>query len=109
MARFSHLPIYQKSFALLVSIEDTVLRMERRARYTIGADLRNIMRSFVVCIARVNTLEVSARTDTFVHMMDLIHQIYILLSVMKELHMFVRKNDYEQMIEAVYEIEKQLE
>jgi len=57
MARFKHLPIYKKSFQLLVQIEQIVINMERKSRYTIGEDLRNITRNFVVSIAIVNSME----------------------------------------------------
>ncbi len=109
MARFSHLPIYKKSFQVLVYIEDLVINMEKRSRYTIWADLRNITREFVVNIARVNSLDTKYRLDTISKMFDLINQVYILLSVMKELKMFRKKTDYEKIIEDIYNIEKQLE
>ena len=61
MARFLHLPIYKKSFSLLVVIEDIVLNMERKARYTIWQDLRNIFREFIVNITRVNSMDIKDR------------------------------------------------
>jgi hypothetical protein len=42
-------------------------------------------------------------------MFDLVNQVYILLSVMKELKMFKNKDHYEIIIEDVFNIEKQLE
>ena len=54
MARFTHLSIYKKSFSLLVKLENIVINMQRKARYTIWADIRNIFRSFLVNITRVN-------------------------------------------------------
>ena len=109
MARFSHLPIYKASFNLLVYIEDIVIYMEKKARYTIWSDLRNITREFVVSIARVNTMKSTQRLETMLLMFDLINQIYILLSVMKELKLFKKSSDYEKIIIYVFEIEKQLE
>ena len=105
MARFTHLPIYKKSFNLLVIIEDLVLSMPRKSRYTIWSDLRNIFRSFIVNITRVNGLELKYRKVYIEKMFDEINQVYILLSVMKELKLFVKKNDYELILEDVFNIE----
>ena len=109
MARFTHLPIYKKSFNLLVMIEDLVVSMPRKSRYTIWSDLRNIFRSFIINITRVNGLELKYRKVYIEKMFDEINQVYILLSVMKELKLFVKKNDYELILEDVFNIEKQLE
>ncbi|MDQ7010060.1 MAG: four helix bundle protein [Candidatus Gracilibacteria bacterium] len=109
MARFTHLPIYKKSFGLLVMIEELVLSMERKSRYTIGSDLRNIFRSFITNISRVNGLENKYRKAYIEKMFDEINQVYILLSVMKELKLFTKSNQYEIILEEIFNIEKQLE
>ena len=110
MARFTHLPIYKKSFALLVIIEDIVLSMERRSRFTIGADLRNNFRAFVVLITKSNSIRDNAlRIGSIDMMFELINEVFILLSVMKELKLFNKSNQYEQILEQVYDIERQME
>lgn len=109
MARFTHLPIYKKSFWLLVMIEQIVMNMQRKSRYTIWEDLRTISKNFVISIARVNSMELSERKKEILYMFDLINQIYIMLWVMKELQLFQNKNQYENIILEVVNIEKQLE
>jgi hypothetical protein len=106
MARFTHLPIYKKSFSLLLVIEDLVLNMERKSRYTIGSDLRNIFREFIVNITRVNSLENNLRREYIDKMFDLINQVFILLSVMKELKLFKKSNQYVNKHFNKYSLEK---
>jgi len=109
MARFTHLPIYKKSFWLLVVLEEIVISMERKSRYTIWSDLRNIFRSFITNITRVNWLENKFRKTYIDKMFDEINQVYVLLSVMKELKLFKKSNQYEIILEEIFNIEKQLE
>ena len=110
MARFEHLPIYKKSFILLVDIEKMVLNMQKRSRYTIWEDLRNLTRQFVVWITRLNSIsEKESRLNYTKTMFDTINQIYILLWVTKELKLFQTKNQYENLLKQVFDIERQLE
>jgi len=46
-------------------------------------------------------MEVMQRKQEILLMFDYINQIYILLSVMKELKLFLKKNDYENLLEHV--------
>ena len=109
MARFEHLPIYKKAFRLLVVVEDIVMNMQRKARYTIWTDLRNISRDFVVSIARINSMEIQERKNYIITMFDLINQIYILLWVAHELKLFQKSTQYQMLLEQIYDIERQLE
>ena len=109
MARFEHLPIYKKAFRFLVIIEEIVMNMQKKSRYTLWADLRNISRNFVVSIARINSMEIKDRKNYVVSMFDFINQIYILLWVAHELKLFQKSTQYQMLFEQIYDIERQLE
>ena len=54
MARYEHLPIYQKSMELAVYLQNVVRNFSRYDKYSIGEDLRDLSRRILLLIIRAN-------------------------------------------------------
>lgn len=54
MARYDHLPIYQKAMEMGVYLDTVVRKFNRYHKYTIGQDLRDLSRNTIKLIIRAN-------------------------------------------------------
>ncbi|MEW6380804.1 MAG: four helix bundle protein [bacterium] len=55
MARYEHLPIYQKAMELGIYLQNTVRNFSRYNKYTIGTELRDLAREIILLIIRANS------------------------------------------------------
>ena len=55
MARFEHLPIYEKAMEMNIYLQNTVRQFSRYNKYTIGAELRDLARRILLLIIRANS------------------------------------------------------
>jgi hypothetical protein len=55
MARYEHLPIYQKAMEMAVYLQNMVKNFSRYNKYSIGTDLRDLSRKILILIIRANS------------------------------------------------------
>ncbi|HEX7410996.1 MAG TPA: four helix bundle protein [Bacteroidales bacterium] len=55
MAQYEHLPVFKKSYDLLLAIYQSVSMFGKEFKYTIGEKLKNEALELIVCIYKVNS------------------------------------------------------
>ena len=54
MARYEHLPIFQRGYELTLQMEELVRNFSRYHKYGLGQELRDRARGILLCIVRTN-------------------------------------------------------
>jgi len=107
MARFEHLPIYKKSFDLLIWTEGVVRRFSRYHKYTLGSDLRNQVRQVLKTIVEANN---SADRKPVLERLRLeLETLMLLVRVGKEVKAFENLNSYQYAAGEVISLARQNE
>jgi hypothetical protein len=93
MARYEHLPIYRKSFDVLLWIENALRGSSRHHKYSIGSDLRTPARSVVRRNVRTN--QQRDRRTQLEQLRDTIEELLNLIRLTKETRAFASLAAYQ--------------
>lgn len=107
MARYEHLPIYKKTFDLLLYFEKIVRKFSRYDKYTIGADLRNTTRAILKLIVRANSSW--EKKPVLEEIRTQLEELLILVRVAKEVKAFPNLNSYQYSAGEIIDISRQNE
>jgi hypothetical protein len=86
MARYEHLPIYRKAFALFFYFEKIVRKFSRYDKYTLGRDSRDTARSVLKLIVRANSAR--DKRPVLEEIRTQLEELMILVRVAKEVKAF---------------------
>lgn len=93
MARYEHLPIYKRTFHLLLYFEKIIGKFSRYNKYTLGTDIRDTTRSFLKLIVRANSTR--DKRPVLEEIRTQLKELMILLRVTKEIKAFENQNSYQ--------------
>lgn len=105
MARYEHLTIFQKSFALVKKIYLYVNRFPKAQKYVLGARLEQATIEVVMLIVTINNTPTALRRPLFDSMILTIEKLRILLRLAHELT-FLSIKGYEILSADVIELGK---
>lgn len=105
MARYDHLIIFQKSFALVKKIYLYVNRFPKAQKYVLGARLEQAAIEVVMLAVTINNTQVAARGPLFDALILTIEKLRILLRLAHELS-FLSTKGYEILSADVVELGK---
>lgn len=107
MAHYEHLPIYKKAMELTIYIENTVRGFSRYHKYTLGTDIRNLSRSVVRLIIKVNSEK--DKINTLYRLRETIEELKVTIRVCKEVKAFKSFNAFKHAVEDVISLGRQCE
>jgi 23S rRNA-intervening sequence protein len=93
MARYEHLPIYKRSFDLLLWMENVVRNFSRYHKYTLGSDLRNVTRQVLKTIVEANSVQ--DRRIILERLRIELEELIVLVRIAKEVKAFHNLNSYQ--------------
>ncbi len=105
MARYEHLPIFQKSYDFLIRLQHYVDRMPRFYRYTHGEKLINLSLGFLYLIIQSNG--VSDKYSILIKADQELEKIRIHIRLLHNLRSFT-EHQYEVLSRELNDIGKQL-
>lgn len=83
---YEKLPVYKSALDLAVYFEKIICHFEKRHKYTIGADLKNLSRRILVLVAKANTKE--SRKDCLIEALDKLEELKITIRLCREIKGF---------------------
>ena len=104
---YENLPIYKKSFDLLVYIEDVVRNFSRYHKYSVGEILREDCRMLVKNIVKASKSDIQLRIEFLENVMEILDELKIYINVSKELKAFNNYNSYHHSIKLVDDVMRQ--
>jgi len=107
MARYDHLPIYKKSFDLLIWTENAVRNFSRYYQYSLGNDLRNSVREVLRTIVEANNT--AERAAVLERLRIQLEDLMLLVRVAKEVKAFHNLNSYQYAAGEVLSLSRQNE
>jgi 23S rRNA-intervening sequence protein len=107
VARYDHLPIYKKSFDLLIWTESAVRNFSRYHKYTLGSDLRNAVRDVLRTIVEANNT--AERAAVLERLRIKLEDLMLLVRVAKEVKAFHSLNSYQYAAGEVLSLARQNE
>ncbi|MGA3211556.1 MAG: four helix bundle protein [Terriglobales bacterium] len=107
MARYDHLPIYKKSFDLLIWTENAVRNFSRYYKYSLGNDLRNSVREVLRTIVEANNT--AERAAVLERLRIQLEDLMLLVRVAKEVKAFHNLNSYQYAAGEVLSLSRQNE
>lgn len=105
MARYDHLIIFQKSFALVKKIYLYVTRFPKAQKYVLGARIEQAAIEAVMLVVTINNTQVAARGPLFNALILTLEKLRILLRLAHELS-FLSTKGYELLSADVVELGK---
>ena len=93
MARYEHLPIYHKAMEIAVYLDTVVRNFSRYQKYTIGQDLRDLSRSIIKLIIRVNSS--ADKTAILAELVENCEMLKTMLFYAKETMAFQNFNSFQ--------------
>lgn len=105
MARYDHLVIFQKSFALVKKIYLYVNRFPKAQKYVLGVRLEQAAIEAVMLVVTINNTPVSGRQPLFGTLILILEKLRILLRLAHELS-FLSTKGYEILSADVVELGK---
>lgn len=87
MARYEHLPIYEKVLETAVYFEKVVAGFSRYHKYTLGTDLGDKSREIVGLIVKANS--VKEKLPQLLDLRDKLEKLMILIRICKEVRALV--------------------
>ncbi|MDM8516767.1 four helix bundle protein [Desulfobacterales bacterium HSG16] len=107
MAKYEHLPIYQKTYNFLIFSENIVKNFSRYHKYTNGTDLRNTARKAVKIIIRTNNSKI--KTPLLEELRVTLEELKFIIRVCKEVKAFHNFKSFETAINQVTDVSRQAE
>jgi hypothetical protein len=110
MAYYEHLPIYKKAMDFAVYIETIVRNFTRYHKYSLGKDLRYLVRQIIKDVITANSKsEVSLRVEILERLREHLEECKICLRIGKEIKAFVSFNGFIKALEQLVDLCKQCE
>ena len=107
MARYEHLPIYKRTFALVKYFDQIVRNFSRYNKYTYGTELRNLSREVLKEIIRANNAP--NKVPHLLVIREKLEELKVVIRLCKELHVFPNFNSFQYSINEVLNISRQNE
>lgn len=110
MAQYSHLPIYNKAFAILREFYQRVPRFGKQYKYMLGGELIKLSIEIIKIIIRANSERDSEkRTALIEHLCLTIEMLITELRVANELRQLGGQKSYLFLCELIVDLSKQAE
>lgn len=107
MSQYEHLPIYKKTFDIVVYIEQIVRNFSRYHKYTLGTEMRNLSRETLILIIKANSQK--DKRETLLRVRENLEELKILARIGKEIKAFGSFKSFEYLVKELVEISRQNE
>ena len=107
MAYYQNLPIYRKTFELILYIEAIVRNFPRYHKYAIGAEMRSLSKNIAVLIIKANSQR--DKVGLLTELRDKCEEMKLLITIGKEIKAFRDFGQFQHAAGMAVEISRQSE
>ncbi|MBF0539485.1 MAG: four helix bundle protein [Nitrospirae bacterium] len=107
MAQYEHLPIYRKAFDMAIYIDNMVRGFSRYNKYSIGTDMRDLLRMVIRLIIKANSE--ADKLNTLTALRDTVEELRVVFRVGKEVKVFKNFDAFKRLIEDTISLSRQCE